>query len=323
MRAVVVNEPGGVDALEVVERPDLEAGPGEVLIRVRAAGVNRADLLQRQGFYTPPPGATDVFGLECSGEVAAVGADVSTFAVGDRVCALLSGGGYAELVAVPAGHVAPVPDGVDLVDAGGLMEATCTVWSNVVMVGRLQPGETLLVHGGGSGIGTMAIQIATALGARVLTTVGSDEKAAMCRDLGADVVVNYSEQDFADALRDDPADVVLDIIGAKYLAANISVLARGGRLVIIGLQGGTKAELDLHALMRRDASVTGTLLRPRGIEEKAEIVAQTVEHVWPMITAGTVRSIVHATFPLADVAQAHQVLEDSSHVGKVLLTVDA
>ena len=261
-----------------------------------------------------------MLGLECSGEVAALGADVTGFTVGDPVCALLSGGGYAELVAVPAGLVAPVPEGIDLVDAGGMMETTCTVWSNIVMVGHLTAGETLLVHGGGSGIGTTAIQIATALGARVVTTVGSDEKADVCRELGADVVVNYREQDFAEALRDDPVDVVLDIIGAKYLASNIAVLARGGRLVIIGMQGGTKGELDFATLQRKGASVTATLLRPRSIEEKAEIVAQTVENVWPMIADGRVRPIVHATFPLADVAQAHQVLEDSSHVGKVLLT---
>jgi len=322
MRVVVVNEPGGVDALEVVERPDPEVGPDEVLIRVRAAGVNRADLLQRQGLYKPPPGATDVLGLECSGEVEAVGADVSTFAVGDPVCALLSGGGYAELVAVTAGLVAPVPEGVDLVDAAGLMETTCTVWSNVVMVGGLEPGQRLLVHGGGSGIGTTAIQVATALGARVATTVGSPEKEKICRELGADIVVNYREQDFAEALSDDPANVVLDIIGAKYLASNVGVLARGGRLVIIGMQGGTKAELDIRVLGQRKGSVTATLLRSSPLEEKVEIVAQTVEHVWPMITAGTVRPIVHATFPLAGVAEAHQVLEDSSHVGKVLLTAD-
>jgi putative PIG3 family NAD(P)H quinone oxidoreductase len=322
MRVVVVNEPGGVDALEVVERPDPEPGPGEVLIRVRAAGVNRADLLQRQGFYQPPSGATDILGLECSGEVAALGDGVSTFAVGDQVCALLSGGAYAELVAVPAGLVAPVPEGVDVVEAAGLMETTCTVWSNVVMVGGLQAGGRLLVHGGGSGIGTTAIQVATALGARVATTVGSPEKAKICHELGADIVVNYREEDFAEVLSDDPADVVLDIIGAKYLASNIKVLARGGRLVIIGMQGGTKAELDIRTLGQRKGSVIATLLRSSPVEEKTEIVAQTVEHVWPMITAGTVRPIVHATFPLDDVAQAHQVLEDSSHVGKVLLTAD-
>lgn len=321
MRAVVVNEPGGVDALAIVERPDPEPGPGEVLIRVRAAGVNRPDLLQRQGLYEPPPGTTDILGLECSGEVVALGDGVSGFAVGDEVCALLGGGGYAELVVVPAGQVAPVPEGIDLVDAGGLMETTCTVWSNVVMIGGLEAGQRLLVHGGASGIGTSAIQIATALGARVATTVGSAEKADACRELGADIVVNYREQDFVEELSDHPADVVLDIIGAKYLASNVKVLARGGRLVIIGMQGGIKAELDISALMRTWGSVTGTLLRPRPPEEKAEIVAQTVQHVWPMITDGRVRPIVHATFSLGDVAQAHQVLEDSTHVGKVLLTL--
>jgi putative PIG3 family NAD(P)H quinone oxidoreductase len=320
MRAVIVNEPGGVDALEVVERPDPDPAPGEVLIRVRAAGVNRPDLLQRQGLYQPPPGTTDILGLECSGEVVALGDGVTGFAVGDEVCALLGGGGYAELVAVPAGQVAPVPEGVDVVDAGGLMETTCTVWSNVVMIGGLEAGQRLLVHGGTSGIGTSAIQIATALGARVATTVGSAGKADACRELGADIVVNYREQDFVEELRDDPADVVLDIIGAKYLASNLTVLAPEGRLVIIGMQGGTKAELDIGALMRTWGSVTGTLLRPRPPEAKAEIVAHTVEHVWPMFADGRVRPIVHATFPLADVAQAHQVLEDSTHIGKVLLT---
>jgi putative PIG3 family NAD(P)H quinone oxidoreductase len=321
MRAVVVQEPGGIEALTVVERPDPEPDADEVLIRVRAAGVNRPDLLQRQGLYQPPPGTTDILGLECSGEVAALGAEVTGLAVGDQVCALLGGGGYAELVAVPAGQVAPVPEGVDLVDAAGLMETTCTVWSNVVMIGGLEAGQRLLVHGGASGIGTSAIQVATALGAHVATTVGSTEKADACRELGADIVVNYREQDFVEELSDHPVDVVLDIIGAKYLASNVKVLAPGGRLVIIGMQGGIKAELDIGALMRTWGSVTGTLLRPRPPEEKAEIVAQTIEHVWPMIADGRVRPIVHATFPLADVAQAHQVLEDSTHVGKVLLTL--
>jgi putative PIG3 family NAD(P)H quinone oxidoreductase len=321
MHAVVVKEPGGVEALTVVERPDPEPAADEVLIRVRAAGVNRPDLLQRQGLYQPPPGTTDILGLECSGEVAALGTGVTGFAVGDQVCALLGGGGYAELVAVPAGQVAPVPAGVDLVHAAGLMETTCTVWSNVVMIGGLEAGQRLLVHGGASGIGTSAIQVATALGARVATTVGSAEKADACRELGADIVVNYREQDFVEELSDHPVDVVLDIIGAKYLASNVKVLAPGGRLVIIGMQGGIKAELDIGALMRTWGSVTGTLLRPRPPEEKAEIVAETVEHVWPMLADGRVRPIVHATFPLADVAQAHQVLEDSTHVGKVLLTL--
>jgi putative PIG3 family NAD(P)H quinone oxidoreductase len=320
MLAVVVSEPGGVDTLEVVDRPDPEPGPGEVLIRIRAAGVNRGDLLQRMGLYPPPPGASDILGLECSGEVAALGPEVTSFAVGDPVVALLAAGGYAELVAVPAGQVAAAPDGLDLVDAGGLMEAACTVWLNLAMVGRLQAGETLLVHGGSSGIGTTAIQVARTLGSRVLTTVGTDEKAEFCRELGADVVVNYRDQDFAEVLRDDPADVILDIIGAKYLASNVAVLATGGRLVIIGMQGGIKAELDLSALMRKRGTVTAGTIRARPVAEKADIVAQTVEHVWPMVASGHVRPIVHARFPLAEVAQAHQVLEESSHIGKVLLT---
>jgi len=321
MRAVVVNEPGGPEALEIVERPDPEPGPGEVLVRVRAAGVNRADVLQRQGHYKPPPGATDVLGLECAGEIAAVGEGVSGFAEGDAVCALLTGGGYAELVPVPVGQIAPVPDGLDVVQAGAVMETSCTVWANVVMLGGLRSGQRLLVHGGGSGIGTTAIQVATALGAKVATTVGSAEKGEVCRDLGADLVVNHREQDFAEELRDDPADVVLDIIGAKYLEKNVSVLATNGRLVIIGLQGGVKAELNLGALMSHQGSVSGTLLRARDAEAKAEIVAATVENVWPMIADGRVRPIVHATFPLAEAADAHRVLEESSHVGKVVLTL--
>jgi putative PIG3 family NAD(P)H quinone oxidoreductase len=322
MRAVVVPEPGGVDALEVVERPDPEPGPGEVQMSVRAAGVNRADLLQRQGFYDPPPGATDVLGLECSGVVSALGDGVTGFSVGDEVAALLSGGAYAETVVAPAGQVARVPDGVDLVDAAGLMEVACTVWSNVVMVGRLVTGETLLAHGGGSGIGTMAIQVAKELGATVAVTVGGAEKGEVCRTLGADLVINYKEQDFVEVLKEQDLrpDVLLDIIGAKYLAANVDALATDGRLVIIGLQGGTKAELDLGALLRKRASVSATVLRARPPEEKAAIVAATVENVWPMIEAGRVRPMIHASFPLDEVSAAHEVLESSSNVGKVLLT---
>ena len=322
MRAVVVPEPGGVDALEVVERPEPEPGPGEVQVSVRAAGVNRADLLQRKGFYDPPPGATDVLGLECSGVVSGLGDGVTAFSEGDEVAVLLSGGAYTETVVAPAGQVARVPDGVDLVDAAGLMEVACTVWSNVVMVGRLQAGETLLAHGGGSGIGTMAIQVAKALGARVAVTVGSEDKAAVCRELGADLVVHYKEQDFVEVLKEKDLrpDVVLDIIGAKYLASNVDVLATNGRLVVIGLQGGTKAELDLGALLGKRATVSATALRARPAEEKAAIVAATVENVWPMIEAGTVRPMIHTTFPLDEVGAAHQVLEESSNVGKVLLT---
>lgn len=323
MRAVVVSQPGDVDSLEVVDLPVPEPGPGEVLIEVTAAGVNRADLMQRRGLYDPPPGATPVLGLECSGSIAAVGEGVTDLPPGTQVCALLSGGGYAEYVAVPAGQVAVVPRGVSLIDAAGLMEVACTVWSNVFMMGKLENGETLLAHGGGSGIGTMAIQLGKAFGARVAVTVGSEEKAAFCRELGADIVINYREQDFAETLKEQgvTADVILDIIGAKYLAANISVLSTAGRLVIIGLQGGLRGELDIGALLTKRAAVMATALRARPTAEKAAIVSATVAQVWPLVADGTVRPIIHATYPLEDVRAAHQVLEASSHTGKVLLTI--
>jgi putative PIG3 family NAD(P)H quinone oxidoreductase len=323
MRAVTAPTPGGVDALEVVDRPVPEPAPGEVLIRVTAAGVNRADVLQRQGYYDPPPGATDVLGLECSGEIVSVSDGVTDLRPGAHVCALLTGGGYAEYVSVPAGQVATAPEGVSLTEGAGLMEVASTVWSNVFMIGKLQHGETLLVHGGGSGIGTFAIQLAKAFGARVVVTVGSEEKAEFCRELGADLVINYREQDFADVMKaaDVRADVILDIIGAKYLAANVSVLATAGRLVVIGLQGGVKAELNLGALLAKRAAVMATSLRARPSNEKAAIVAAMVAQVWPLVTQGTVRPIIHATYPLEDVRQAHQVMEDSSHTGKILLTL--
>lgn len=321
MRAVVVNEPGGPEALTVTELPDPEPAEGEMTVRVGAAGVNRADLLQRRGFYDPPPGATPVLGLEAAGEVVSVGPGVDDSWVGRRVMALLSGGGYAELVAVPVGQVAAVPDGLDEVAAGGLMETAATVWSNVFKTAGLREGELLLVHGGASGIGTTAIQMARAAGARVVVTVGTEQKAQVCRDLGAELAIVYREQDFGDVLREQgmKPDVILDIMGAKYLDANVRALATGGRLVIIGLQGGVKAELDLGRLLTKRASVTATSLRARPVEEKTAIVADLVEHVWPWVVDGRVRPIVHATFTLDEVADAHQVLEDSSHVGKVVL----
>ncbi|MFT4299341.1 MAG: NAD(P)H-quinone oxidoreductase [Aeromicrobium sp.] len=321
MRAVIVPEPGEADALRVTELPTPEPAAGEVLVRVAAAGVNRADVLQRRGFYDPPAGATPVLGLEASGTVAAVGEGVDASWIGREIVALLVGGGYAEYVAVPAGQVAPVPEGIDLVTAGGVMEAAATVWSNVVMVGRLVAGETFLVHGGTSGIGTMAIQVAKALGARVVTTVGSQEKAQVCRDLGADLVVNYREQDFGDALKEAGLrpDVILDIMGASYLDANVRALATGGRLVVIGLQGGIKGTLDLNRLLMKRASVTATSLRARPAQEKSAIVAEIGEHVWPLIASGTVRPVVHARFGLDDAAEAHRVMEASTHVGKLLL----
>ncbi len=323
MRAVVVPEPGGVEALQVVDVETPEPGPGEVLVRVTAAGVNRADLMQRQGFYDPPEGATHVLGLECSGDVVALGEGVSEYTVGEHVVALLSGGGYAEYVAVPVGQVAMAPRDIDLVDAAGLMEVAATVWSNVFMMAKLQHGETLLVHGGASGIGTMAIQLAKAFGARVVVTVGSEEKAAFCRDLGADLVVNYRETDFVDALDEAglKADVILDIIGAKYLDQNVRALNTAGRLVVIGLQGGVKGELNLNRLLMKRAAVMATSLRARPTQEKAAIVSAMVAQVWPLVAEGTVRPIIHARLPLEQVCDAHQLLEDSSHTGKVLLTL--
>ena len=325
MRAIVITEPGGPDVLQLSDVPDAVAGPGEVLVQVAATAVNRADLLQRQGHYDPPAGASAYPGLECSGTIAALGEGVSGWSVGDEVCALLSGGGYAELVAVPVGQLLPVPGGVPLTDAAALPEVACTVWSNVFMTASLQPGETLLVHGGSSGIGTMAIQLAASVGARVAVTAGSAEKLARCADLGASVLVNYRDEDFVDVVRaatgGGGADVVLDNMGASYLARNVDVLAVNGRLVVIGLQGGVRAELDLGALLRKRAAVIATSLRARPLAEKAAIVAAVREHVWPLVAAGTVRPVISSRLPLASAGQAHQVLADSRHVGKVLLDV--
>jgi putative PIG3 family NAD(P)H quinone oxidoreductase len=323
MRAVFAREPGGPDVLEIRDVDDPAAAPGEVVIDIAASAVNRPDLSQRQGHYPPPPGASDVLGLECSGVVSAVGAGARRWGVGDRVCALLSSGGYADKVAVPAGQVLPVPAGLDLVDAAALPEGACTVWSNVFMLAALQRENLLLVHGGAGGIGTMAIQLAKALGARVAATVGSAEKATVCRGLGADLVVNYREQDFVEEVRSfEPrgADVVLDIMGAKYLGRNVDVLALEGRLLVIGMQGGAKGELDLGALMTKRAAVLSTRLRPRPVAQKEAIVASVEENVWPLVADGTVRPIVHARFDLAEASAAHALVESGGHVGKVLLT---
>ena len=324
MKAITIPTPGDADALVLAEVPPPEIGAHEVLVDVAAAGVNRADLMQRQGFYPPPPGISLYPGLEVSGTVSALGRDVTGWAVSDQVCALLSGGGYAEQVAVPATQLLPVPDGVTLVDAAALPEVVSTVWSNVFMTANLQPGQTLLIHGGSSGIGTMAIQLARAVGARVAVTAGAAYKLEACRALGAEILINYREQDFvevlADATHGHGADVILDNIGAKYLARNVSALAAGGRLVIIGLQGGVKAELDINALLRKCAAVIATSLRGRPAAEKASIVAAVREHIWPLIASGRVKPIVYRTFPLAQAAEAHRELEASANIGKVLLT---
>ncbi len=325
MRAITIPEPGGPDALVWAEVPDPQPSEGEVLVEVAATAVNRADLLQRQGFYDPPPGASPYPGLECAGRIKALGPGVGGWAVGDEVCALLSGGGYAEQVAVPAGQLLPVPKGLDMVAAAALPEVTCTVWSNVFMIAHLRPGETLLAHGGSSGIGTMAIQLAKAVGARVAVTAGSADKLARCAELGADILVNYRDQDFVEEVRKATdgkgADVILDIMGAKYLDPNVRALATNGRLAIIGLQGGAKAELNLGALLTKRGAVTATSLRGRPLAEKAAIVAAVREHVWPLIENGQVRPIVDRTLPMAEAAEAHRIVDASSHVGKVVLTV--
>ncbi len=315
---------GGPDALVWAEVDDPEPGPGEVLLDVVATSVNRADTLQRQGFYPPPPGSPPYPGLECSGTVAALGDGVSGWRVGDEVCALLAGGGYAERVAVPAGQVLPLPAGVDLITAGGLPEVAATVWSNVVDVAGLRPGELFCVHGGGSGIGTFAIQFAAALGARVACTVGSAAKADRCRELGAEVVVNYREEDFVERLRaaggGGGADVILDILGGSYLGRNVAALAPDGRLVIIGLQGGRKAELDIAGLLAKRGAVHATSLRYRPAEQKATIVAGVRREVWPLVADGRIRLVVDRVLPLREAAEGHRVLEAGEHVGKVLLT---
>jgi putative PIG3 family NAD(P)H quinone oxidoreductase len=324
MRAVVADGAGGPEVLTVEERPDPEPGPGEVVLDVAAAGLNRADLLQRQGFYPPPSGASDILGMECSGTVSAVGADVTGWGVGDVGCALLSAGAYATKVALPAGQLMPVPDGVDLVTAAALPEVACTVWSNVFMIAGLRPDETLLVHGGAGGIGTFAIQLATAFGARVFTTAGTPEKRRLVRELGAEIAIDYREEDFVEVVKQATdgagADVILDNMGASYLARNVTALATEGRLVIIGMQGGTKAELDINALLRKRGAIVGTTLRARPAAEKAAICAAVVEHVWPVVADGSVRAVVDTTLPLERAAEAHALMESGEHSGKILLT---
>lgn len=325
MDVVQVKSPGGPDELELVARPDPEPGPGEVLVRVAAAGVNRADLLQREGKYPPPPGAPAWPGLEVSGVVAGhgPGVDATAWPLGARVAALLPGGGYATLVVVPAGLLLPVPDEIDLVDAAGLPEALLTSWTNVVDAGRLAPGEVLLVQGGSGGVGSVAVQLGAALGAHVVATAGGAERAERCRALGARTVVDHRVQDVAEAVRaatgGHGADVVLDVLGAGGLAANLAALATGGRLVVIGTQRGARGEIDLGLLMARRGSVIGTTLRPRPLAEKEQIVADVLEHAWPMLTDGRLRPVVHARLPLGRAADAHRLLDSGEVFGKVLL----
>ncbi len=327
MYAISIREPGGPEVLEWTEHPDPEPGPGEVVVDVVASAVNRADVLQRQGNYPPPAGASEVPGLECAGRIAALGPGVEGWSVGDQVCALLAGGGYAEKVTVPAPQLMPVPDGVSLTDAGGLPEVACTVWSNLTLAGRLQAGETLLVHGGTGGIGTHAIQMGKALGARVLATAGSPERLQTCLDLGADVAIDYHDDlpgEVASATDDRGVDVILDNMGASNLKANLSVLAIGGRLVIIGLMGGAKTEINLASMLGRRLSISATTLRGREVEGpdgKGAIVAATREQVWPLIGQGRVRPVIHEYVPVAEAWRAHAALDEGGVVGKLVLVV--
>ncbi|MEU3623770.1 NAD(P)H-quinone oxidoreductase [Amycolatopsis coloradensis] len=321
MYAITIREPGDPDALEWTEVTDPVAGEGEVVIDVAASAVNRADLLQRRGLYPPPPGAGEILGLECSGTIAEIGEGVEGWQIGDEVCALLAGGGYGEKVAVPAGQLLPLPAEVELLAAAGLPEVACTVWANVVMHAKLSEGEVLLVHGGAGGIGTHAIQVAKALGATVAVTAGSDARLESCRQLGADIAINYKEQDFVEILRAETggADVVLDNMGAKYLDRNIDALAMDGRLVVIGMMGGVKSELDLGKLMGKRGSVHGAGLRARPLEQKAAIVADVRERLWPLVEQGSVKPIVGQVVPMAEAASAHRALEEGTVFGKVLL----
>ena len=325
MTAVEIAQPGGPDVLRPVTRPMPALGPRDVLIAVAAAGLNRPDLMQRQGRYAPPPGASDIPGLEVAGRVVARGKDVEEWKEGDAVCALVAGGGYAEYCAAPAPQCLPVPKGLDFVQAAALPETVFTVWTNVFERGRLAAGETLLVHGGASGIGTTAIQMARARGVRVFATAGTREKCAACEKLGAERAIDYSREDFAAVVAELTAgrgvDVVLDMVGGDYLPRNLASLATDGRLVQIAFLKGPRAEIDLMTVMHRRLTLTGSTLRPRSIEEKGQIARAVRENVWPLIEKGDVRPVLHATFPLAAAAEAHRALEAGTHVGKIVLIV--
>ncbi|XP_068668136.1 uncharacterized protein [Aristolochia californica] len=323
MKAVVITSPGGPEVLQVREVEDPVIGDDEVLIKIAATALNRADTLQRKGLYPPPKGASTYPGLECSGTVEMVGKDVHRWKVGDQVCALLGGGGYAEKVAVPAGQVLPVPDGLSLVDAASFPEVACTVWSTVFMMSKLSGGETFLVHGGSSGIGTFAIQIARHLGVRVFVTAGSEEKLAFCKDLGADICINYNTEDFVARVKEETGgkgvDVILDNIGGPYFQRNLDSLIVGGRLFIIGFQGGSTAEVNLAPILAKRLTVQAAGLRTRSLENKAEIVNEVEKNVWPAIATGKVKPVVYKSFPFSEAGEAHKLMETSKHIGKILL----
>lgn len=325
MRVVEITEPGGPDVLVASTRPLPVPGPGEVLIRVKAAGINRPDVFQRQGTYPPPPGASDLPGLEVAGTIAALGADVTGWQIGDPVCALLPGGGYAEYAAAPAPQCLPLPEGLDMVQAAGLPETIFTVWTNVFERGALLPGESLLVHGGTSGIGSIAIQLAKALGSTVYATAGGPEKAKACEALGADRGIDYRNEDFVAVIKDVTdkrgVNVVLDMVGGDYLPRNIDCLAPDGRHVTIAFLRGPKAEINLAPVMLKRLTLTGSTLRARTVEQKGALAKAVQQHVWPLIAAGKVRPVIHATFPLEQAASAHRLMESSGHIGKIVLTL--
>ena len=325
MTAVEIAQPGGPDVLNPVSLPVPQPGAGELLIKVAAAGINRPDVLQRKGVYPPPPGASPLPGLEVAGTVAAVGPDVAGWTVGDGVCALLAGGGYAEYAGAPAPQCLPVPAGLSKVEAAGLPETVFTVWTNLFERAGLKAGETVLIHGGSSGIGTTAIQMAKAFGARVLTTAGSEEKCAACRDLGADRAVNYRSEDFVEACREETGgrgvDVVLDMVGGAYIERNIEALAFEGRHVSIAFLGGAKVTLNMQKMMVKWLTLTGSTLRPRSVDAKGAIAAALKREVWPLIADGRLRVVVHTTVPLQQASAAHALMESSTHIGKIVLVV--
>ena len=328
MTGVEISRPGGPEVLTAVERPDPAPRPGEVLIRVAAAGINRPDVMQRRGSYPPPPGASDLPGLEVAGTIAAVGDGVGDWKIGDRVCALVSGGGYATLCAAPAPQCLPVPAGLDFVSAAAIPETFFTVWTNVFDRGRLAAGEDALFHGGSSGIGTTAIQLAKARGSRVFVTAGTDEKCRACEALGASHAINYKTHDFVDAVREltqnRGVDVILDIIAGSYVGRNLSALAVDGRLVQIAMQSGeSTVPIDLWRVMLRRLTISGSTLRPRSVEEKGRIAVALRREVWPLLESGAVKPVIYKTFPLRDAAAAHRVMDSGEHIGKIVLTVDA
>ena len=325
MRAIEIKQPGGPEVLVPTKRPVPQPAKGEVLIKVAAAGVNRPDILQRQGAYAPPPGTTDLPGLEVAGEVVAAGPDTPRWKVGDRVAALVAGGGYAEYCAAPAPQCLPIPGKLSMIEAAALPETFFTVWTNVFERGHLQAGETFLVHGGSSGIGTTAIQLASRFGARIFATAGSAEKCSKCRELGASVAIDYKTEDFVKVIERETGgkgvDLILDMVGGDYINRNLQCLAVDGRLVQIAFLKGAKAEINLANLMVKRQTITGSTLRPRSVAQKGAIAQALEEKVWPLVAAGEVRPQIHATFPLEQAAQAHQLMETSAHVGKIVLTL--